>query len=473
MAMSPFVWPLIGLSLYIITYVISKSSLKDVLFRKDGIVAKPGTPGSKKNISDIANTFPPSQRDELNKILSKTDSTFSKKSFIRNLLDINEDYTTADESKYIYSGFSIREIKALGDFPDYATLSGVPLPSPYPEFDIDKALPRPYRPFRWPYHQTMSLSKLEPDWWIELESTYRQRMQQRKALYAQHGTSVLRCSPGTELACKEVMEMAVQFLCARYPQYFTLSVDNRHLENKILDVRVDIRDKKSNPLLILLNHVPEDFALMQRDPETGMYVLRAGVICSALGWDLSTKFGMKLHEIHGPIPDYKEKMQFSMDRYFSKMPTDKPIQRASWGLEVDQPLFMPAGHPHEEYRYAQEPGLERDRLHLRVDWQTLRRLPLSGAVVFNFKAVFTPVSEFRDEPYVPSLMLRVLRRGDERIMKYKNTWHTEHVVIPTLEEYEREQIESGMIEKGWEPNTLEESPYFPGWEKKWHGQQGF
>lgn len=53
------------------------------------------------------------------------------------------------------TGFTVEEIKRLGDFPDYATLSGVPLPQPYKDFDIANAQPRPYRPLRWPYHQTM------------------------------------------------------------------------------------------------------------------------------------------------------------------------------------------------------------------------------------------------------------------------------------------------------------------------------
>jgi hypothetical protein len=53
------------------------------------------------------------------------------------------------------TGISVEEIRKLGDFPDYATLSGVPLPEAYKEFDISKAIPRPYRPFRWSYHQTM------------------------------------------------------------------------------------------------------------------------------------------------------------------------------------------------------------------------------------------------------------------------------------------------------------------------------
>lgn len=134
---------------------------------------------------------------------------------------------------------------------------------------------------------------------------------------------------------------------------------------------------------------------------------------------------------------------------------------------------MPPGAPHESYRSQQIPDLELERCHLRVDWQTLRRLPLSGAVVFNFKALFTPVTEFRDEPYVPALVLKILSEGKKDIMDYKNAWHTEHVVKPALETFHREQVEKGLVESDWEPRTLDESPWFPGWEGKWHHQQGF
>ena len=53
------------------------------------------------------------------------------------------------------TGFSVDEIRKLGDFPDYAALSDVPPPQEYKGFDINRALARPYRPFRWAYHQTM------------------------------------------------------------------------------------------------------------------------------------------------------------------------------------------------------------------------------------------------------------------------------------------------------------------------------
>lgn len=110
-------------------------------------------------------------------------------------------------------------------FPDYFKLSGVPLPEPLEDFDVDKAKPRPYRPFRWPYHQTMgtsiqlscvcsisahqarnisALRKLEHNFWIELESNYRERIVQRKTLYATYGAKVMDKQEGTELASRLV-----------------------------------------------------------------------------------------------------------------------------------------------------------------------------------------------------------------------------------------------------------------------------
>ncbi|EEP78902.1 conserved hypothetical protein [Uncinocarpus reesii 1704] len=374
---------------------------------------------------------------------------------VQSILPMNENYQTCTEVKFTPPGFSTEEIKSMGNFPDYATLSGIPLPEAYKEFDIDKALPRPYRPFRWNYHQTMSLTKMDSDWWLELENTYRSRIAQRKELHAQYGKTVLDKMPGSELACKELMEMVIQFLCARYPQYFCLSDNKRYFTNGILNTVEDLHAK--DPLVFLMDNVPEDFGIMLRDDKTGYYFLRAGSVCSSLGWNLGTKLGMQLHEIHAPIPDYKEKMQFSMDRYFAKMPTDKPIQRGSWGLEVEQPLFMPPGDPHELHRQNQSSNLDISSCYLRVDWQTLRRLPLSGAIIFNFKALFTPVSEFRDEPGMPALVAKILREGKQSIMQYKNTWHVEHVVLPALDKWAAEQEEKGLVEKGWKVETLEEN----------------
>ncbi|KAL8728546.1 MAG: hypothetical protein Q9181_005314 [Wetmoreana brouardii] len=439
--------------------------------------------------AEYKDIFPPWQRDALwtalrSSPLARKDELHAAADgfldilFRDGLIPFEADYKTCASpfSTYTPMGISLSEVAALGDFPDYAELSGVPLPKPYTEFTIASALPRPYRPFRWAYHQTMSLTKLENDWWLELENTYVERIKERKALFAKHGKMVLDYLPGSELGCKEVMEMALQFLCARYPQYFSLvySEDRGHVFcNRLLQNETVVRDM--HPLHVLLENVPEDFAVMIRNPDDGYYYFRAGLLCSSLGWNVATKLGMQLKQIHNPIPDYKEKMEFSMDRYFAKLPTARPIQRGSWGLEVDQPLFMPPGDPHEAYREYQAPTSELplSRIHLRVDWQTLRRLPLSGAIIFNFKALFTPVEEFREEPHIPHLLTTLLHHGKPNIMQYKNTWHVEHVVLPFLEEAMRYQEECGMVEKGWEVATLDETPFFSGWRERWRERQGF
>jgi hypothetical protein len=318
---------------------------------------------------------------------------------------------------------------------------------------------------------------MEPNWWLEVESTYLSRITERRRLYDEHGTKVLDYLPGSNFACKELMEMCLQFYCARYPALFSLSGDKRTFHNRLLGQNTDIRSM--HPLLVLLHNIPEDFAIVLRNEIDGLYYFRAGVICSSLGWNVSTKIGMALKDIHKPIPDYKEKMAFSMDRYFTKMPTDAPIQRGSWGLEIGAPLFVPPGHPHEKLREIQVDNLTVEDCNLRVDWQTLRRLPLSGGIAFNFKALFTPVTEFRDEPYIPALLVKILKEGKRSLMEYKSTWHVEHVCIPALEAYAEYQRQKGWVrsenaeEDDWNVSTLSESPFFPGWKEKWHRQQGF
>ena len=134
---------------------------------------------------------------------------------------------------------------------------------------------------------------------------------------------------------------------------------------------------------------------------------------------------------------------------------------------------MPPEDPQVNARLTQSPELTIEDCNLRVDWQTLRRLPLSAGVVFNFKAVFTPVTEFRNEPGIPALTAKIMREGKQNLMDYKKTWQVEHVVLPKLDEWAREQEDLGLMPKGWEVTTLDEAPWYRGWEGKWHSQQGF
>jgi hypothetical protein len=111
---------------------------------------------------DFINTFPPSRRCALSELNASEKSSVSigpepsTNFLVNDALPTTRSYNLENDApKYTPTGFSTAEIKSMGDFPAYDILSGVPLPEPYQNYDPTKALPRPYRPFRWAYHQTM------------------------------------------------------------------------------------------------------------------------------------------------------------------------------------------------------------------------------------------------------------------------------------------------------------------------------
>lgn len=73
------------------------------------------------------------------------------------------------------------------------------------------------------------------------------------------------------------------------------------MELSILET--ETRLEEMHPLKVLLENVPEDFAIVLRDHITGHYFFKAGVVCTSQGWSLGTKIGMDLSEIHVPVPD--------------------------------------------------------------------------------------------------------------------------------------------------------------------------
>jgi hypothetical protein len=138
------------------SFLPEKGNLEPAI-EKNLVLTQPNT--------DFINSFPPSRRFVLPKLAERLSAAsreilFSFEpsvDFLRDdSLPTTRSYDLENSSpKYTPTGFSTAEIKALGDFPPYDILSGVPLPEAYEGFDSAKAIPRPYRPFRWAYHQTM------------------------------------------------------------------------------------------------------------------------------------------------------------------------------------------------------------------------------------------------------------------------------------------------------------------------------
>lgn len=116
-----------------------------------------------KNPAPVDYGFPPQQRQALARVaeaLPQLHEVFTRHGpnvelSAASVTPLEANYLDCEETTFTPTGISLEEVRLLGDFPNYAELSGIPHPRPYEDFDIETALPRPYRPFRWAYHQTL------------------------------------------------------------------------------------------------------------------------------------------------------------------------------------------------------------------------------------------------------------------------------------------------------------------------------
>ena len=53
---------------------------------------------------------------------------------------------------------------------------------------------RPWRPFRWPYHQTMAIFKLDINQWLDMDKYYMHYIKERKELDTSMVNKTLICT---------------------------------------------------------------------------------------------------------------------------------------------------------------------------------------------------------------------------------------------------------------------------------------
>lgn len=105
----------------------------------------------------------------------------------------------------------------------------------------------------------------------------------------------------------------------------------------------------------------------------------------------------------------QEKLEMSMERFFVKLAVDKPVVRNNYFVQV-VPEGGDSGEelawstltlgPEDAYRHDRarsKRGVRAEGLRLRTERQTLRRLPLSGAIVFTIRTYMVRVDEIRGE----------------------------------------------------------------------------
>lgn len=208
-------------------------------------------------------------------------------------------------------------------------------------------------------------------------------------------------------AVREFYDMTVDFMCERYPQYFVVNEEKGIITNTITKRQLPLRAKgqESRYLMkVLALNTEEDILIMLKDNpenEDEEYILRASLTGLPAGFDPSHNFDEPISHIHGPVPQYGDRLKSPMHRFFNKLQPSDLWQRSNWSLQTNNEFFKLENHHGRDGDVVKELAKEDidfdNACFLRCERQVLTRLPKSKAVIMLVRTYLTPVKQIKTE----------------------------------------------------------------------------
>jgi hypothetical protein len=235
---------------------------------------------------------------------------------------------------------------------------------------------------------------------------------------------VFRAEPGTEAAQAEVLEMVLEDLREHHAATHTVSG-----EGVLITGGPAIGFEKHPPLETASRLIQEDLVLMRGSSEG--YRLAAASLCFPSSWSLAEKFGQSMRAIHDNVPGFNGgRMGTVVGRLFQNLKVGQLVARYNWSVYGDAELHHPEARQFEPQDYREDGALA--NLFIRVERQTLRRLPRSGDILFTIKIHHDPLLHLRTHPDRQELatsLANQLRALDADQLAYKGlTAHRETLV---------------------------------------------
>ncbi len=127
----------------------------------------------------------------------------------------------------------------------------------------------------------------------------------------------------------------------------------------------------------------EDLCIIQTGDDGPRFT--AALLCFPSRWRLHEKLGKPLTAVHGPVPFYEQRLATPVDRFMARVKPGHIASRLNWSVMDDPAMYQPGGHGRQATNAAITPDNAGETLYLRVERQTLRRLPVSEAVLFGIR----------------------------------------------------------------------------------------
>ena len=181
------------------------------------------------------------------------------------------------------------------------------------------------------------------------------------------------------------------------------------------------------PLYAAARRVPDDLCLMEK--ADGQWRLTALSLSAGSFFTAEAVIGRSLAELHGPVTGFAERFLARVQRLFEGLRPELVLERRNWTVLNSEALHTPSSAPIRARIGEIAPADAGRALNLRVERQTLRRLPRTGGALFTIRVWLAPLGSLAAEP--------------ERLAAFARAWRA---ATPELRAYKRFDLYDDLVE---------------------------
>jgi hypothetical protein len=172
------------------------------------------------------------------------------------------------------------------------------------------------------------------------------------------------------------------------------------------------------PLYTAARRVPDDLCLMEKAAD-GQWRLSALSLSAGGFFTAEEVIGRSLGELHGPVTGFQDRFLTRVQRIFEGLRPGLVLERRNWTVLNSDALHTPTSAPIR----SRIPGIGAadagQALHLRVERQTLRRLPRTGGALFTIRVWLAPLSALVEDPVRLDAFAAAWKRATPELRAYK------------------------------------------------------
>ncbi len=188
-------------------------------------------------------------------------------------------------------------------------------------------------------------------------------------------------------------------------------------------------DSSLDPLVAISMHVQEDLIVMvERD---GELVFGAGSVHFPNRWDLRSKLGLSMRDVHAPVASLNDQLEPAIDDFLARLTVDKPVWRLGWGVIDNAHLYQPTDGTAPSRLGRAAPADH----YLRVERETLTRFPRTRCVLFTIRTFLTPLTTTAKDHESGNSLANALDALPPDIASYKQLTENRAAIASWLREY--------------------------------------